>query len=152
MRVLWSAPARLESETLTIVASRLDIKEPITATAVIFQIRGCNPSARSEALGKRGDHQAFAGSKALRQGSGTSYILRSGVRGGRHANDKVRYIDEGVLFRTKLKRIHSLQDPLILGQVTELNVINRCGGRNSIISFELPSYPNVSIWSFPVRG
>src|SRR6202044_1051822 len=47
--------ARLESDTLTMVASSCPRKEPSTATAVIFQTNGSSPPDLAETLGKGGD-------------------------------------------------------------------------------------------------
>src|SRR5579864_6683902 len=46
--------ARLDSDTLTMVASSCARKEPSTATAVIFQTNGSSPPDLAEALGKGG--------------------------------------------------------------------------------------------------
>src|SRR5579862_652901 len=46
--------ARLESDTLTMVASSCARKEPSTATAVIFQTNGSSPPDWTEILGKGG--------------------------------------------------------------------------------------------------
>jgi hypothetical protein len=65
-RVLCSSAAKLESDTLTTVASRLTKKEPITATAVIFQTDGCKPPEFSELSGKGGGHLMNLSSLAFR--------------------------------------------------------------------------------------
>src|SRR5580704_16888767 len=48
--------ARLESDTLTMVASSCARKEPSTATAVIFQTNGSRPTDSLEDLGKGGQN------------------------------------------------------------------------------------------------
>src|SRR6202034_3583869 len=54
-RLLFRSSARLESDTLTMVASSCARKEPSTATAVIFQTNGSSPPDSLEALGKGGE-------------------------------------------------------------------------------------------------
>src|SRR5579862_8580724 len=54
MRLLCRSTARLESDTLTMVASSCAKKEPSTATAVIFQTNGSSPPDSAEILGKGG--------------------------------------------------------------------------------------------------
>src|SRR5579862_8638592 len=54
MRLLCRSTARLESDTLTMVASSCARKEPSTTTAVIFQTNGSSPPDSAETLGKGG--------------------------------------------------------------------------------------------------
>src|SRR5580693_5689611 len=54
VRLLCRSTARLESDTLTMVASSCARKEPSTATAVIFQTNGSSPPDSAETLGKGG--------------------------------------------------------------------------------------------------
>src|SRR6202008_1709172 len=54
VRLLCRSTARLESDTLTMVASNWARKEPSTATAVIFQTNGSSPPDSAETLGKGG--------------------------------------------------------------------------------------------------
>src|SRR6202166_479708 len=53
--LLCRSTARLESDTLTMVASSCERKEPSTATAVIFQTNGSSPPDSAEILGKGGE-------------------------------------------------------------------------------------------------
>jgi hypothetical protein len=55
VRLLCRSTARLESDTLTMVASSCARKEPSTATAVIFQTNGSSPPDSAETLGKGGE-------------------------------------------------------------------------------------------------
>ena len=50
-RLLCNSTARLESDTLTIVASSCARKEPSTATAKIFQMARSNRSVSLDTLG-----------------------------------------------------------------------------------------------------
>src|ERR1700740_1745624 len=54
MRLLCRSTSRIESDTLTMVASSCARKEPSTATAVIFQTNGSSPPDSAETLGKGG--------------------------------------------------------------------------------------------------
>src|ERR1700761_9099495 len=54
VRLLCRSTARLESDTLTMVASSCERKDPSTATAVIFQTNGSSPLDSLEDLGKGG--------------------------------------------------------------------------------------------------
>src|ERR1700761_1817819 len=56
VRLLCRSTARLESDTLTMVASSCARKEPSTATAVIFQTDGSRPLDSLEDLGKIGQN------------------------------------------------------------------------------------------------
>src|SRR5580692_5530844 len=56
MRLLCRSTARLESDTLTMVASSCARKEPSTATAVIFQTNASRPLDSLEDLGKGGQN------------------------------------------------------------------------------------------------
>src|ERR1700722_12660023 len=56
VRLLCRSTARLESDTLTTVASSCERKEPSTATVVIFQTNGSRPLDSLEALGKGGQN------------------------------------------------------------------------------------------------
>src|ERR1700749_5057646 len=56
VRLLCRSTARLESDTLTTVASSCERKEPSTATAVIFQTNGLRPLDSLEDLGNGGQN------------------------------------------------------------------------------------------------
>src|ERR1700721_4374342 len=55
VRLLCRSAARLESETFTTVASTCPIRDPSTATAVIFQTSGSSRSSWLSVLGKSGE-------------------------------------------------------------------------------------------------
>src|SRR5580693_7537342 len=63
VRLLCRSTARLESDTLTMVASSCARKEPSTATAVIFQTNGSSPPDSAETLGK-GSQNLIGGANA----------------------------------------------------------------------------------------
>src|SRR5580658_6612514 len=56
VRLLCRSTARLERETFTTVASTCPMRDPSTATAVIFQTSGSSRSTWFLALGKCGEH------------------------------------------------------------------------------------------------
>src|ERR1700692_618743 len=56
VRLLCRSTARLESDTLTMVASSCERKEPSIATVVIFQTNGSRPLDSLEDLGKGGQN------------------------------------------------------------------------------------------------
>src|SRR3984893_1625767 len=55
VRLLCRSTARLESDTLTMVAPSCERKEPSTATAMTFQTNGSSPPDSAEILGKGGE-------------------------------------------------------------------------------------------------